>query len=209
MNSELHRDQVFDIVNWPVLALAAPILGVIAGLVVANIAYRLWLAGMLSVPIVVVLTVVPMLLFGYLIWNTPRGQLQVNQAELLLDRILFFDRRVSYSGAELSLVRWYTDRSQIARGVQLWIDDGSNILKIGVADQSLMDRFDEKFPSLIQPGTGSMPQAELVADDFNVLLTLLAENGLHLPGTLSDEGGSVSQDVMLHALRLGEPRGTS
>ncbi|MBX2880426.1 MAG: hypothetical protein KTR32_10865 [Granulosicoccus sp.] len=178
MNTSLQKEHVIDVMHWPVLALAAPIIGVLAGVVVANIAYRLWTAGLVGAPVVVVLTILPMLLVALVIWNSPKGQLRIDDGELVLDRVLFFDRSANYSQAELTLVRWYPDRTLTPRGVQLWVNDGDNLLKIGVASQLLMDEFDEKSPGLIGSSTTRMPQAELSVDDFRYLLQLLTSRGL-------------------------------
>jgi len=178
MDTDIQGDRVFDIVNWPILAIAFPIIGVITGIIGANIGYRLWNAGHVPAPIVVVLLIVPMILAGFLFWFTPRGQILVNQQSLVMDRIFFFDRHANYAGAELTLVRWYPDRTLTARGVQLWINDGNSVVKIGVASQPVMDDFDERYPALIEDSTTRMPQAVLAADDFSELLNLLAKYGL-------------------------------
>lgn len=173
MNANIYQEEVFDIVNWPVLALAAPICGVIAAVMTAGIAHRLLTAGFIGVPVMAAAFVSSMFIVALLVWHTPKGQIRLDASSVTLDRIEFFARQVDVAGADISLLRWNPGRTPIAQGVQLRVDDGQNTVLIGVASQSLVDELDEKSPASTNKRTSRMPHAQISVEDFRRLLQAL------------------------------------
>ncbi|MFK7994434.1 MAG: hypothetical protein AB8B87_09880 [Granulosicoccus sp.] len=166
----INKGMNFAIDSWPVLALAAPIAGVIAGVIVTNVAHRLWQAGLISVPVVLLSMIGSMVIVGLLVFKMSPGELRIHSDELIVDRVLFLDRRIQLAEVEISLVRWYPDWTPVARGLQLHLGNTDTLIRLGVSSLQLLEQFESQRPAIVDKVSTRMPHAVISPSEFLRLL---------------------------------------